>query len=155
MRDLGFTVRVKLLAWHEPSDWVAGKALLRNGFKVSIAKFEDTCANIRWLLSEMRESPPDVLIANHILPAYYAAKYLKQSGIPTIGVLRSDHSYYNGIVDRFVIGRSSDRISGIVCVSEFLEQGISKKSPQKSSSYEESHQEPFCLQKSPVRLEDT
>jgi glycosyltransferase involved in cell wall biosynthesis len=63
------------------------------------------------------------------VPAYYAAKYLRRSGIPTVGILRSDDALCWGLMDRFVFGRKEERVSGIVCVSEFLQQRVLERRP--------------------------
>jgi glycosyltransferase involved in cell wall biosynthesis len=123
-------VRIRLFTWHDPSEGVAFKALQRRGFEVSVAKLGDTPSSVRWLLSEMLPEPPDLFVANHVVPGYYAAKYLKQSGIPSIGVLRSDAPFYWGLSDNFVLGRSKDRIAGLVCVSDYLRQRVLERRPE-------------------------
>jgi glycosyltransferase involved in cell wall biosynthesis len=130
LRGLGFNVRIKLFTWQEPAEGAAFRALSRYGFEVSVAKFEDTVSNIRWLLSEMQPHPPDLFVANHVVPAYYAGKYLKRCGIPTIGILRSDDPFYWGLSDRFIFGHKADRMSGIVCVSDYLRQRVLERRPE-------------------------
>lgn len=126
-RDWGFHVRVRLFTWLEPAEGAAFQALRSAGFEVSVARFSDTASNIRWLLSEMRSHPPDVFLANHVVPAYFASRYLKRFGIPTIAVLRSDDPFYSGLSDRFIFGCQEDRVAGVVCVSEFLRAQIAMR----------------------------
>jgi len=68
----------------------------------------------------MQKSPPDVFVTDNVIPAYLAVRYVKQAGIPCVGILRSDDPFYHGIIETFVSGRVEDRVNSIVCVSEFL-----------------------------------
>jgi colanic acid/amylovoran biosynthesis glycosyltransferase len=82
---------------------------------------------VRALLKFLEEAQPDIYIPNHIVPAFFAAGYAKRAGIPTIGVMRTDDSYYWGIVDEFINGNPDFRLSAIVTVSSFLESQIRPK----------------------------
>ncbi len=75
---------------------------------------------IRWILSVVREESPDFFIPNFDFPAYYAARWIRESGIPTIGLLRSDDKIYMGIIDQFIRTPGPFQPSAIVCVSKFL-----------------------------------
>jgi glycosyltransferase involved in cell wall biosynthesis len=129
LRELGFSVRVRFLNWHGSSQGGACKELRRNGFAVSATSYQDTETDIRSLLSQMHSPAPDVVVTNCIVPAYYAGKYLRACGIPTIGVQYSDDQFDAGLRDHFVFGRSDYRVSGVVCVSEFLRQRILERQP--------------------------
>ena len=79
---------------------------------------------VRALLKSLEEGQPDIYIPNHMVPAFYAAGYAKRAGIPTIGVLRTDDSYYWAIVDEFINGDPAFRVSAMVTVSSFLESRV-------------------------------
>ena len=84
---------------------------------------------VRWFLQRVRESRPDVFVASLTVPAHYAGRWIRAAGIPTVGVMHSDEPYYHGLIDEFVCGRSAFQLSGLVCVSEFLEQEVLKRQP--------------------------
>jgi colanic acid/amylovoran biosynthesis glycosyltransferase len=77
---------------------------------------------IRWILSKVNENPPDVFIPNLIVPAYFAAQWIKAAGIPTIGILHSDDPFYRSLIDEFVSDERGNTLSAIVCVSQFLKE---------------------------------
>ncbi len=63
---------------------------------------------------------PDVFAPNYSVPGYFAARFLRESGVFTIGTLHSDDPYYHDIIDLFVTGPLQWRLSGVVTVSEYL-----------------------------------
>ncbi|HAC62864.1 MAG TPA: glycosyl transferase family 1 [Cyanothece sp. UBA12306] len=81
---------------------------------------------VRWILEQLKEDPPDVFIPNLMVPAFYASRWLKKAGIPTIGVMHSDDDFHYGLLDQFVFGSPQYQLSGFVCVSHFLEQTVKK-----------------------------
>jgi colanic acid/amylovoran biosynthesis glycosyltransferase len=104
---------------------------------VNFAWFEKHGVTVRWrpwryhtrkavrdCLQLVEEGQPDVYVPSCILPAYYAAGYLRGQGLPTVGVIHSDDPFYWGIVDEFVNGLSAFRLSALVTVSTFLEGAV-------------------------------
>lgn len=81
---------------------------------------EATKQCLRWLEEEL----PSVYIPNCILPAYFAAAEASRCGVRTIGVLHSDDPFYWGIVDEFVQGEDSWRLTELVVVSRFLHDAV-------------------------------
>jgi len=79
---------------------------------------------MRWILKKVKSNPPDIFVPNLNIPAYYASKLIKKAGIPTIGVLHSDDSFYRSIVEEFITDTNDDYLSAIVCVSKFLENYV-------------------------------
>jgi glycosyltransferase involved in cell wall biosynthesis len=130
LRNLGYTVRIFLFTWQEPAVGAGFIFLQHAGFEVAVYRFGNTADNVRWLLGRMQCHPPDVFVANHVVPALHAANFLRRWGIPTVGVIRSDDDFYRGLVDAFVFGPKSSRISALVCVSDFLEKSVSARKPQ-------------------------
>jgi colanic acid/amylovoran biosynthesis glycosyltransferase len=84
---------------------------------------------IRWILQEVATLQPDVFIPNLMVSAFYAAKWLKQKGIPSIGVIHSNDSFYDRLVETFVCGEDQWRINYVVAVSRFLESKIAARLP--------------------------
>jgi colanic acid/amylovoran biosynthesis glycosyltransferase len=80
---------------------------------------------VRSFLRLLEEGQPDIYVPFYIVPAYYAAGYAKRAGIPTVGALLSDDSYFSGIADEFITGDPDFRVSAVVPVSTFLESQVS------------------------------
>jgi glycosyltransferase involved in cell wall biosynthesis len=56
-----------------------------------------------------------------MLPGYCAARWVKEAGIPTVGVMHTDDPpTVNGFGDLFVGGNEEWRVSAYVCVSDYL-----------------------------------
>jgi colanic acid/amylovoran biosynthesis glycosyltransferase len=85
---------------------------------------EDTRKAVSICLKWIEESQPDIYVPNCILPAYYAAGYVRSQGVHTVGVLHSDDPFYWGVVDEFVNGSPAFRLSAIVTVSKFLQETV-------------------------------
>ncbi|MDJ0531158.1 MAG: glycosyltransferase family 4 protein [Xenococcaceae cyanobacterium MO_207.B15] len=90
----------------------------------SIPEPHYTEQRVQWILTELAKNPPDVFVPDYVIPAFYAGKWIKEAGIPTVGVLRSDDDYYRGIAAEFVLGLPDYQLSSIVCVSRMLEKSI-------------------------------
>jgi len=107
---------------HQPDRPCAYRdALAADGFRIRTVKLErfteESVANI---VHALDPDLPDVFVPNHSVPAYYAARFLRDAGVKTIGVLHSDDPYYDDIADVFVAGADTWRLSGVVAVSEYL-----------------------------------
>ncbi len=131
LRKLGFTVRFKLLSWNNVGEGLLSNFLKNEGFEVAEKKIGFTEDTVYWLLNEFKKNRPDVLIISLDVHSYYATKYLKKAGIPVIGIIRSDDNFYHGLIDKFVFGRNSFRVTTMVSVSEYLSETIRSKSPDK------------------------
>ncbi len=88
---------------------------------------------IRWLLDRLAEDPPDVFVSNMVIPAaYYAGRWLREAGIPTVGICHGGGMYdlYPGLLDQFVFGTVVYKVSAYVCVSKYLEQDVLERHPK-------------------------
>jgi colanic acid/amylovoran biosynthesis glycosyltransferase len=83
-----------------------------------------TADEVKWILEQLQASPPTVFVPNLVVSAYHAARYLRSCGIPTVGVIHSDDSYYRAIIEEFVAGPRPRRVSSAVCVSEILKDQV-------------------------------
>ena len=107
---------------------VAG--LQGDGFDCRVVNCHDrTVDQVRWILEQLQENPPDVFVPNLVVSAYHAARWVRAAGIPTVGILHSDDLYYSAIQDEFVFGNSDLRLSSVVCVSRELEQQVRLRRP--------------------------
>lgn len=78
---------------------------------------EDNAVAIAQIVSSLA---PDVFVPNYSVAGYYAARFLREIGIITIGTLHSDDPYYHDIIDVFVASHNHWQLSGVTCVSEYL-----------------------------------
>ena len=124
----GMDVRVRLFHWGPLEEGIVFQGLRQNGIPLTSHAFADSESNVRWLLKSVDEEPPAVLIADNVIPALLAGRYLRQRGIPTVGILRSDDAFYHAVIERFVCGKPEDRLSAVVCVSQFLTEIVGLKS---------------------------
>jgi len=105
-------------------------ALARMGVKIVVAQNPRfTEQKIQWIFEQLRNDPPDIFVPNLVLSSYYAGGWIRKSGIPTVGVLHSDDDFYRGVQDEFVFGDEFFRLSSLVCVSKYLYDEVSAKSP--------------------------
>ncbi len=75
---------------------------------------------VRLILKIIKKYGYTILVANLVIPAFYAAKYLKPFNIPVIGVLHSSDQFYRDVIDKFITGKSRMQISSVVCVSQYI-----------------------------------
>jgi colanic acid/amylovoran biosynthesis glycosyltransferase len=86
---------------------------------------------VHWIVDRLADDPPDVFVPNLMVPAYYAGRWVREAGIPTIGVLHSDEPFYRGLLSEFVFGAGAYQLSALVCVSKFLEQEVLSQRPDR------------------------
>ncbi|PYJ69909.1 MAG: glycosyl transferase family 1 [Verrucomicrobia bacterium] len=112
------------------------RSLRQAGVKCTTSSDEEkryTEQRVRWLLEQLAENPPDVFVSNMVVPAaYYAGRWLREAGIPTVGICHvgADHFLYPGLLDEFVLGRAAYQVSAFVCVSKYLEQAVLNRRPE-------------------------
>ncbi len=90
----------------------------------------DTRKRIRWILKMIARDRPDVFVPNLNVAAYYCIPWVRQAGIPSVGVLHSDDDFYRGILDGFVSGPSDYRVNAVVAVSQYLEREASVRNAE-------------------------
>lgn len=93
----------------------------------------DSVSRITWILEQLRKNPVDVFVPNLVVPAFYAARWVRSAGIPTVGVLHSDDDFYRAVQDEFAIGDQRLALSSLVAVSEEIERQVAEKAPAKTN----------------------
>ena len=112
-------------------------SLRETGFACTVLSEEEkkyTEEQLRWVIERLLEDPPDVFVLNAVIPAaYYAARWVRDAGIPTVGIchIGASHILYPGLVDEFVFGSADYQVSTLVCVSKYLERGVLERRPEK------------------------
>lgn len=125
LRERGYDVRVLLPGWGCGHSGLLASELQSQGIRYACHDFTSTQRNTAWFLEQFRADRPQVFIANHVLPALLLGGVLRSCGIPTVGVVRSDEPFYHALLEKFVAGRTQDRLSAVVCVSRYLSSTVS------------------------------
>lgn len=130
LRRRGVRSRVLFITLGAPPEECPTVSLLRQqGFDCPAVWPKYTQDRVHWILKRLAENPPDVFVPNLMVPAYYAGRWAREAGIPTVGVLHSDDAFYRGLLSEFVFGPKTFRLSALVCVSRFLEQSVTDQQP--------------------------
>jgi colanic acid/amylovoran biosynthesis glycosyltransferase len=131
LRNRGIESEVLLITWAKDEECTTLPALRQMGFRCHVAPLPYyTEHHTRWILQTLAQHPPDVFVPNYMIPALYAARWIKAAGIPTIGVLHNDDAEYRSIQAEFVFGQPEYQLSAIVPVSQTLEQQVLDRSPK-------------------------
>lgn len=129
LRERGIESRCLFLL-HCGDTGPALRALRSQGFDCqAILAPDHTEDRVRWILERLRADPPDVFVPNLVIAGYFAARWARESGIPTVGVLHSDDDFYRGIEEEFVFGKKEFRLSAVVCVSLEIERLLADRKP--------------------------
>ena len=122
LRDAGWSVEVLFYVERGPAeDCPCHRALSALGIPCrATSSHEPMFEQVRWLLRTLAESPPTVFVVNLGGAGYLATRWIRRAGIPSIGILHSDDPFYRRVFDDFVIGPAGNRLSDVVCVSDFL-----------------------------------
>jgi glycosyltransferase involved in cell wall biosynthesis len=129
LRERGIEVRC-LFIMHWGDTGPALSSLLADGFSCKWTGAQLTEDRVRWILDDLRENPPAVFIPNLVVAGYFAARWAREAGIQTVGVLHSDDGFYRAFVAEFVTGAKSQRLNAVVCVSQQLEADVKMLAPQ-------------------------
>jgi len=130
----GIESRGLFLTWGGTNTGPTLSALRAQGFDCPAVPCQDhTSERVRWTLSHLRENPPDVFVPNLVVSAYFAARWVRAAGIPTVGILHSDDSFYRGLRETFVFGKREFSLSALVCVSRELEKDSLALHPERTT----------------------
>jgi colanic acid/amylovoran biosynthesis glycosyltransferase len=120
-----------LIFYHQ--DFPSGKYLQSLGINCHVVNWTSypyTETKIRWILNTIQTIQPDIFVPNISVSGYFASKWIRRSGIPTIAAHRSDDTFHWGMVDEFVIGDPQWAVSGLVCVSDYLKNRVEVLQPK-------------------------
>lgn len=85
--------------------------------------------HVDWILEKLSELQPDIFVPNNVLPAWFAARWAREAGIPSIAVMRSDEPFCWAMVSEFVMGAREWAFSGLVCVADSLRNRVEAMGP--------------------------
>jgi colanic acid/amylovoran biosynthesis glycosyltransferase len=137
LRRRGIESRLLCFNSSNEGEFPTVRSLRRAGFScatVSEQEMKYTGQRVRWIFDRLAEDPPDVFVSNAAYPpAYYAGRWLREAGIPTVGICHGGGMmhFYQGLLDEFVLGRAAYQVSAFVCVSKYLEQAVLERRPKR------------------------
>jgi glycosyltransferase involved in cell wall biosynthesis len=132
LREKGVDIRVLACAFGQQNNPTI-EFLLKSGFDCKVfqaQKFFTIPVAIRWILQQLKKDTPDIFVPSTGTMSFYAAKWVKSEGIPTVNVLHSDDAYHRGVLKQFIFGEPDFRFSALVCVSKFLEEFVLSQKPK-------------------------
>ncbi len=130
LRESGFDCRCLFLTHHGETGPCLER-MVANGFECEqVACHPLSADRVRWVLEKIHQRPPDVFVPNLVVAAYFAARWIRAAGIPTVGVLHSDDPFYQAIQEEFVFGARHYQVSAIACVSDELRQQVERRNPR-------------------------
>ncbi|MGB5831971.1 MAG: glycosyltransferase, partial [Thiohalocapsa sp.] len=113
----GHTVHALLL--YQGAGAPSAEVLRSEGVVVDTAPFGRwTEDRIDWLLACLARIQPDVFVPNLSVAGWFAARWARETGIPTVAAYRSDDAFYAAMVETFVLGEPRWAVSGLVCVNQ-------------------------------------
>lgn len=92
---------------------------------INVEKIRYNEEQVKRILRLIIELKIQVLVANLVIPAFYAAKYLKESNIPVVTVLHSNDNFYKQVVNKFVNHDNSNQTT--VSVSKYINSFVDKQ----------------------------
>ncbi len=109
---------------------------LQTSHGITVIKYptsiKDTRFRVRWILKQLRKFEPDVFIPNSFIQGFYAARWAREAGIPTIGYFRSDDLFHRDMINEFVFGEKRWALSGLACVAENLMKRVEERMPSRT-----------------------
>ncbi len=128
LRDRGHEIHCLIFyqKGHSPSAY----HLEKEGVRCHLYKYgQYTERQISLILKKVSEIKPDVFVPNLSVAGWFASRWVRESGVPTIAVHRSDDLFYWAMVDEFVAGKPEWAFTGLVCVSEDLLRKVAARNP--------------------------
>jgi colanic acid/amylovoran biosynthesis glycosyltransferase len=131
LKQAGAEVSFLFFSDHQEKESSTYLYLVEQGFHCSVlphhsfSQYRDTTEDrVQWCLNQVKQNAPDLFIANASLPALFAGKWIKASGIPVVGVLHTDDERFQWIQQEFLSASQDFALSALVCVSELLKDKI-------------------------------
>jgi glycosyltransferase involved in cell wall biosynthesis len=89
-------------------------------------------AETEWILAEWKRKPSAYVVANLVLPALYAARWIRDAGARTVAVIHSDpdhDSFYADVLATFAGTDRSYRMNAVVAVSNSIASRVRSRVP--------------------------
>jgi colanic acid/amylovoran biosynthesis glycosyltransferase len=122
MREKGVEFVVLFTIGKKGEEFKNIQSLQNEGIKCHVYDGLDyTEHKLRWIIKTVKIEKPNIFIPDYDIPAYFASRWIRESGIPTIGIIRSDDHLYRSIIKQFVSRPNPYNPNAVVCVSKYLE----------------------------------
>lgn len=130
LRERGVEVRALALMFGDPTQCPTICHLRKMGIPVTITHYQKTTEErVRWLLAMLRQDPPDIFVPNLMVSAYFASRFVREAGIPSVGVIRSSDQFHLEFIETFGNSRPVDRQDAFVCVSDYMREKTRNLAP--------------------------
>ncbi|MBI5154594.1 glycosyltransferase family 4 protein [Candidatus Poribacteria bacterium] len=127
LKSSGADVRALLLSFR-PGRGDLELTLRANGIPCHALRVPQTVGGLAdWFLRRLREDPPHVFVTNYLVAAHYAARPIREAGIPAISILHSDDPFHHGLIECFTGRDEPWSVSAVVAVSQALEQLVHER----------------------------
>jgi colanic acid/amylovoran biosynthesis glycosyltransferase len=124
----GYTIQVLIFYEDDLENCETYQHFLKLGLTVNSFPFTSIAEEkISWILRTLSPDPPDIFVPNMLVHAFFAAGFLRKSGIATIGLIHSDEKFYDGIIEEFVNGEEKFEATAVVACSKYLYEKVSSK----------------------------
>jgi colanic acid/amylovoran biosynthesis glycosyltransferase len=130
LRSKGLRIHVLVYSWSCRQDCVSIPHFEAAGFPVDFIDYRlptDVAAALT--LDVIARVRPRVFVANMVLPALYASRWLRDAGIPSVAVLHNDDRFYRTVVQVFGKQGSPWAVDRIVCISKAQMKMASSNAP--------------------------
>ncbi|MCG8390511.1 MAG: glycosyltransferase family 4 protein [Cytophagales bacterium] len=81
---------------------------------------------VKWILKKVKQEKPDIFLVNTVVPGFYASRWIREWGILTVGIIHSDHQFYDALVREFGNRDSKFCLDAFIAVSSYLKEKIKK-----------------------------
>lgn len=131
----GSAVQVMILCPGGRPNSMIAEACEHGGVPTVILDTDGACYledQTEWILREWAKQPSSVFIANLVLPALFATRWIRRAGGKTIGVMHStpEHDpFYRDIIRQFVAGKPEWHLDAVVPVSDHIAQIVRDAAP--------------------------
>lgn len=131
LQECGLKPEILYLAWNLERECQYRSHFESQGVKVTCVEQRGFLeSKVEAIVAAVSGDLPEYFVPNYSIPAYYASRFLREAGVTTVGTLHSDDPYYHDIVDVFVTGSPTWRLSALVGVSDLITSWVVERKIQ-------------------------
>lgn len=133
MKAAGIEVAVLILCRGGLKNSSVAKSLVEASIEVNVLDPDDlpyTEDQAKWFVGQVDRYRPTVFIANLVLPALYACRWIRKRGVRTVGVVHSDPAhdpFYHEMLVHFGRNEGMFCLDQLVCVSTSISESAVKE----------------------------
>jgi glycosyltransferase involved in cell wall biosynthesis len=127
LKENNFVIEVLIFFEGDLNNCETYNYFLSPGFKVHTFPFKSIAEDkIKWILTTISNDPPGVFVPNMLVHTLFAARWVKEAGIPTVGLLHSDDKFYQAVIDEFVKDHRAFQLTAVVSCSKYLHNKLER-----------------------------